>query len=259
MGKRMLVKYCKYFGEKYGEKRSVREKRGEKDKGGQLLNIVIFFCVVVDPRYKLSNYIKMATMVMFGNDIGEKLWETVHTSFRSLSEYRNMYSPSDKVQTATDSQEPTSSKGKSLMRSIIDQQMSSNGGGNVTVKSELEKYFSEDNEEDTKGFDILKWWKDNEKRFFLSRMARDLLAVPISTVASESAFSLGGRVLDDFRSSLTPTMVERLVCASDWIRGSESVSVEEDTEELAKLEEELCGLTISSKDKENEKESTPQS
>ncbi|CAN6253526.1 unnamed protein product [Urochloa humidicola] len=159
MGKRMLVKYHKYFGEKYGEKRSDREKRGEKDKGDQLLNIVIFFCVAVDPRYKLSNYIKMATLVMFGPEIGEKLWATVNTSFRSLfEEYKNMYAPSEKVQAPTDSQETVSkSKGKSLMRSIIDQQMSSNGGGNVAVKSEIEKYFSEDNEEDKQGFDILKY------------------------------------------------------------------------------------------------------
>ncbi|CAN1331500.1 hypothetical protein LINPERPRIM_LOCUS35353 [Linum perenne] len=32
-------------------------------------------------------------------------------------------------------------------------------------------------------------------------MARDVLAVPISSVASESAFSTGGRVLSNFRSS----------------------------------------------------------
>jgi hypothetical protein len=86
MGKRMLVKYYKYFGEKYGEKRSDREERGEKDKGDQLLNIIIFFCVAIDPRYKLSNYIKMSTMVMFGAEIGGKLWATVNSSFRDLFE-----------------------------------------------------------------------------------------------------------------------------------------------------------------------------
>jgi len=44
-----------------------------------------------------------------------------------------------------------------------------------------------------------------------------VLAIPISTVASESAFSTCGRILDDFRSSLTPFMVEALVCTQDWL------------------------------------------
>ncbi|CAN1272645.1 Putative AC transposase [Linum perenne] len=51
-------------------------------------------------------------------------------------------------------------------------------------------------------------------------MARDVLAVPISFVASESAFSTGGRVLSNFRSSLTPTIVEALICAEDWLRST---------------------------------------
>jgi hypothetical protein len=117
------------------------------------------------------------------------------------------------------------------------QQINSEGG---TVKSEVDKYLSEDNESDTKDFDIQKWWKANATRFpILSRLARDLLAIPITSVASESAFSVGGRTLDDFRTSLTPKMVERLVCANDWLRGGggKYVSVEEDIEQLTLLEE----------------------
>jgi hypothetical protein len=84
MGQKMLVKYYKYWGEKYGEMSGDREKRGEKDKGDQLLNIVIFFYVGIYPRFKLSNYVKMAIMVMFGDEIGEKLWATVNTYFRAF-------------------------------------------------------------------------------------------------------------------------------------------------------------------------------
>ena len=61
-------------------------------------------------------------------------------------------------------------------------------------------------------FDILKWWKLNSERFpILSYLARDVLVVPISTVAFESTFSIGGRVLDCFRSSLTPKIMEALI------------------------------------------------
>lgn len=51
-------------------------------------------------------------------------------------------------------------------------------------------------------------------------MARDVLAIQVSTVASESAFSTGGRVLDPFRSSLNPVMVQALICCQNWIRSS---------------------------------------
>ena len=61
-------------------------------------------------------------------------------------------------------------------------------------------------------FDILGWWKSNSSKYpLLSQIAHDVLAVPVSTVASESAFSTGGQVLDPFHSSLSPMMVETLV------------------------------------------------
>jgi len=50
----------------------------------------------------------------------------------------------------------------------------------------------------------------------LSRIAHDLLAVQVSTVASESAFSAGGRVVDPFRSRLEPETIEALICLKDW-------------------------------------------
>ena len=65
--------------------------------------------------------------------------------------------------------------------------------------------------------DVLKWWKDNQVEFpILSVFARDILSVPVSTISSESAFSLSGRILDNRRMSLTPEMVECLTCLKDW-------------------------------------------
>ncbi|XP_050946530.1 zinc finger BED domain-containing protein RICESLEEPER 2-like [Cucumis melo] len=62
--------------------------------------------------------------------------------------------------------------------------------------------------------DLLTWWKVNFSRFkIISQVARDIYSISISTMPSESAFSTGGRVLDSFRSSLTPETAEALICA----------------------------------------------
>ena len=67
-------------------------------------------------------------------------------------------------------------------------------------------------------FDVLAWWKANEFKYrVLSKIAQDVLVVLVSTVSSESTFSTGGRILDSFRSSLTPKIGETLICTQNWI------------------------------------------
>jgi hypothetical protein len=83
----------------------------------------------------------------------------------------------------------------------------------MQCKTEIEQYFLEDVETLSENFNILMWWKVNSAKFpVLAEIARDVLAIPITTVASESAFSTGGRVIDPFWSSLAAKKVEALVC-----------------------------------------------
>jgi len=79
----------------------------------------------------------------------------------------------------------------------------------LECRSEVDQYLLDGFEANIIDFDILNWWKVNTPKYpTLAAIARDVLAIPISTVASESAFSNGGRVLDTFRSSLSPLTVE---------------------------------------------------
>ncbi|KAJ4955222.1 hypothetical protein NE237_012005 [Protea cynaroides] len=69
-----------------------------------------------------------------------------------------------------------------------------------------------------KDFKVLAYWKVSEAQYTdLLRLVRDILANPVSTIASESAFSAGGRVRDKYRSKLPPKNVEALVCLRDWL------------------------------------------
>lgn len=62
--------------------------------------------------------------------------------------------------------------------------------GDVGTKLEFERYLVEDLEPETDDLKILKWWKMNEPRFpILAEMARVVLAIPISRVASECTFN----------------------------------------------------------------------
>uniref|UniRef100_A0A2N9EXH0 HAT C-terminal dimerisation domain-containing protein n=1 Tax=Fagus sylvatica TaxID=28930 RepID=A0A2N9EXH0_FAGSY len=65
-------------------------------------------------------------------------------------------------------------------------------------------------------------------------------AIPMSTVASESAFSTRGRVLDSFRSSLSPLTVEALICCQNWLRSTSSpIKLREAMDEVQSIDEEL--------------------
>ena len=75
----------------------------------------------------------MATMVMFGDEIGQKLWATVNTYFCALfEEYRELYAPSPSDKEPAETQE-TPEFYSGLMSSIIAQQMSNRGSANTTV------------------------------------------------------------------------------------------------------------------------------
>ncbi|GJX79044.1 zinc finger BED domain-containing protein RICESLEEPER 2-like protein [Tanacetum coccineum] len=80
-------------------------------------------------------------------------------------------------------------------------------------KSELDRYLNEDVKDETNKFDILNWWKVNNS-------------------------STGGRVLEAFRSSLTPPVVESLIRTQDWFReNSMLLDGAENWDEIQKIEE----------------------
>ncbi|CAD6264786.1 unnamed protein product [Miscanthus lutarioriparius] len=66
-------------------------------------------------------------------------------------------------------------------------------------------------------FDIMQWWHEHKLTYsVLSVLAKDILIVPMSTISSESTFSLTGRIIEERRWRLNPETVDALTCIKDW-------------------------------------------
>ncbi|CAL8157195.1 unnamed protein product [Prunus armeniaca] len=95
------------------------------------------------------------------------------------------------------------------------------------LKKLYEEYITDPIEDVVDDFDVLKWWKLNGVKYpRLTLIAKDVLAISVSTVASESCFSTGGQVVNSFRDSLTPKIVEALICSQNWLRSDDISSLQ---------------------------------
>ena len=80
-------------------------------------------------------------------------------------------------------------------------------------------FISQDNK-----FDALAWWKEKSMKFcILSKLAANVLVVPITNEASKATFSERGRVIDPNRSSLPSKTVQMLICIGGWCRSFHGV------------------------------------
>ena len=96
-----------------------------------------------------------------------------------------------------------------------------------SARSELENYLETNfaafifNEQggghDLNKFDILSFWRSRTRALpVLSRIARDILTISVSTVGSEQVFSCSGRLLDERRIRLSDDILDAVMRVKDW-------------------------------------------
>ncbi|XP_055823882.1 zinc finger BED domain-containing protein DAYSLEEPER-like isoform X2 [Solanum dulcamara] len=103
-------------------------------------------------------------------------------------------------------------------------------------KTQLDSYLQEPVlvRKGNEDLDVLKFWRDNRIKYSeLSLMAHDLLSISITTIASESAFSIGGRVIGKYRSSILPENAEAKLCSRDWLYGHQASTDSEEEDDIA--------------------------
>jgi hypothetical protein len=194
-------------------------------------NIVLLIAAVLDPSLK-TDYIKFYFHT-FGEDINKKMIELKRYLKRYYLEYETItrsssfpisVPPNEQI-TSESTDSGTSSVGSVCAKRRVEYafaQFASQNSDTRSEKTELDTYLDDPRVPLRPGenLNVIAWWKKNSDAYpILSLMARDFLAIPVSTVSSESAFSAAGRILGKNRTSLSPETLEALICAKDWLIG----------------------------------------
>ncbi|XP_062093497.1 zinc finger BED domain-containing protein RICESLEEPER 2-like [Humulus lupulus] len=197
---------------------SMKRKYDKYWGSAENINPMLFFAVVLDPRYKL----KYCFETVYDVEIVAKIVVKVERILQRLYNSYNVEGESDGDKVSKSDSPPKGGVKETIRRRLLENYLQQQQMFVTEKMNDVDKYLAEETINPmTSSFDILLWWKDNSQRFkILSMIAKDVLAIPVSTVASESAFSTSGCILDSFRSSLSPKMVEALVCTQNWLKGS---------------------------------------
>ncbi|KAJ4755038.1 Zinc finger BED domain-containing protein RICESLEEPER 4 [Rhynchospora pubera] len=172
---------------------------------GKCAEDIFFVAVVLDPRYKLS-FFEYAMQKLH-----ENLWENLISGYmETLNALFSAYAKkiTDHVSPSPDG---TIHMNTHLRRTTISNRFTQY----KKEKSELDRYLSleEDFDKEDENFDVLGWWKQKQSRFpSLSRMARDILAVPVCSCSAKGTIKSG---LDAHQ--VDPQLLEAVICSKDWI------------------------------------------
>lgn len=193
--------------------------------------LVLALAVVMDPRYKMK-LVGFSFKKIYGVDA--EAWikvvnESLHDLFLEYLEL-TFTLPPNFGEEASDVTHKAGLPEAGVHRSELDQYLvdgfadfdvflSENSSSHQT-KSELDLYLDESllprGKED---FNVLSWWKDNEVIYpTLSKMARDILSIPITTVAHDSVHDTVTKKINSYQSSLRPVTLEALICGKDWLQ-----------------------------------------
>ncbi|KAL0396211.1 UNVERIFIED_CONTAM: Zinc finger BED domain-containing protein RICESLEEPER 3 [Sesamum calycinum] len=209
--------------------RMAKDMKSKFDKYWNCYSIVLTFAVVLDPRYKLEFvefcYKKLDVSTSYDkvNVLREQMRELFEEYLRVIPPLCEQSSTIGTISGCDDDMDIMIDEFDSYRSQCAD----------ARSQSQLDLYLGETliDRKQFSDLNVLYYWRRNSVRYpKLALMARDVLSIPITTVASESAFSHGGRIIGKFRSSILPTNAEAILCGRDWL---EAYDYEDDEDEDA--------------------------
>ncbi|KAL1567116.1 zinc finger BED domain-containing protein RICESLEEPER 2-like [Salvia divinorum] len=188
-------------------------------------SMILTIAVVFDPRYKLQ-FVDFFYKKLYGPNSRQFLLvkEKLFALFEDYCNYYNDKFDLDKNGNSTLSGQNCDFTNADSVAVVEEFNLLDVEFGLSQQKSQLELYMEEKRLDVKSNLDILNYWKGSQYKYpHVACMARDILSIPITTVASESVFSVGGRILDQYRSSLKPSNAEVIICTRDWLFGEKGI------------------------------------
>ncbi|XP_048494372.1 zinc finger BED domain-containing protein DAYSLEEPER-like [Beta vulgaris subsp. vulgaris] len=194
------------------------------DKYWSEYNVYLSCAAILDPRFKVK-CVEYCLAKLTGTDEAMIRVEKVLSTLRALYNDYKLQSLISPIVT------PSPPSSHFVHHYFFDDYNNYNPKSTRTQhgKSKLDVYLEDEPLDLNLDLDVLEFWHQNAIRFpELSKMARHLLIIPVSTVASESAFSIGGKTISHNHSSLKPKTFQALVCVQDWCREEHDIALDLD-------------------------------
>jgi hypothetical protein len=83
--------------------------------------------------------------------------------------------------------------------------------------NEVDEYLTTSIE--SSNIDPCNWWKNHKLQYpILSKIAKDYIGIPSTSVPSEQAFSKSGELISKKRNRLNDNTIEACMCLNSWIK-----------------------------------------
>ena len=157
------------------------------DKYWSTINVVLAIAAILDPRDKLA-CVEFYFEVINGDEAFSEVQRIKSFLYDLLMEFQgysedyvsSTFDVLGKRQAVVDPPIPPTTQSKSTMWGEAKKTQKKK----TNVRTELDYYLDDDPYPDSLGFDVLHFWKLDPKYPTLKKIARDVLAIPASTVAS---------------------------------------------------------------------------